>query len=303
MLLVSGELPIDEGDVSALIEGIKADFSKYGRQMSEIRAEKLEKWIEFVNPYVRLKNAVTQLLADVNSLKLEPGNDALPNVLEHADRKEAELLWQDVGRRYAKGLGICFGVRSMLPVMAEAFINLLLFVLMKEEIRRDDRLRENVIRQPIDIRIKSLHINCHGFSKPVDYADDACRRYHSLVNERNDLLHGNVVIEKLQFNEVYFNGRVPVFKEYRTMWERSFGVDMRSVGLDQLEAEARVVDDFIDYVLTCLDDRSRPQIDLLINTRDLGQESKTGRLGILFPPHLIDMVPARREKQVGSGPC
>lgn len=90
---------------------------------------------------------------------------------------------------------------------------------MRPELKIDDRLRDNTIRQPIDVRVKSLHMTCVGFERPVDYAHEACKAYHSLVNERNDMLHGNVVLEKLKFNEVYFNGRVPVFKEYRSMWE------------------------------------------------------------------------------------
>jgi hypothetical protein len=286
-----GDLPLNVTDRDELIECLKADFSIYGRQMSEVRAKILEKWIEFVNPYFRLRNAVNQLLTEIVALKLEPGQDSLPNLLYVTDHEEMERLWIDTGVRYSTGLGLCFGIRSMLPVMAEAFINLLLFVLMKDDLKKDDRLRENVTRQPIDIRIKSLHINCRGFSGPVDYAHEACRQYHSLVNERNDLLHGNVVISKLLFNEVFFNGRVPVFKEYKTMWERSFGVDVRSVGLDKLEAEIKVVDDLIGHVLTCLNPKTRELFTRVMETRDLGINEETGGLGILFPDHLIDNCP------------
>lgn len=37
-------------------------------------------------------------------------------------------------------------MRSMLPVMAEAFVNLLMYLLMKPTLKKDDRLRENIIR-------------------------------------------------------------------------------------------------------------------------------------------------------------
>ena len=57
---------------------------------------------------------------------------------------------------YSRATGLCFGVRSMLPVMAEAFVNILLYMLMKPALKKDDRLRENLFRQSIDIRIKSL---------------------------------------------------------------------------------------------------------------------------------------------------
>lgn len=52
----------------------------------------------------------------------------------------------------------------MLPVMAESFVNFLLFILAKPEIKSNDRLYQTTLRQPIDIRVQSLHLNCNGFS-------------------------------------------------------------------------------------------------------------------------------------------
>ena len=123
----------------------------------------------------------------------------------------------------------------------------------------------------------------------MDYSHPACKEYHSLVNERNDLLHGNVVLEKLQFNEVYFSGTVPVFKEYRSLWERSVGVDIQAVGLHKLTTEVKTVDALTAYLASCLKPEARGQVDRLADKRDLGLNKKTGRVGILFPDHLVDM--------------
>ena len=89
----------------------------------------------------------------------------------------------------------------MLPIMAEAFVNLILFTLMRPEIRGDSRLKDDAFKRHIDVRVKSLSINCIGFKQLIDYSNEICVRYHSVVNERNDLLHGNVDPKKLQFNE------------------------------------------------------------------------------------------------------
>jgi len=74
----------------------------------------------------------------------------------------------------------------MLPVMAEAFVNLILYVLMRPEIRKDQRLFDNAFRQPIDVRIRSLSINCLGFKQQPDYASDQCGAYQTLYIESND---------------------------------------------------------------------------------------------------------------------
>ena len=176
----------------------------------------------------------------------------------------------------------------MLPVLAEAFVNLLLYVLLRPEIKSDQRLRDNLIRQPIDVRIKSLSINCIGFKEKPDYSSPACRSYHTLVNDRNDLLHGNVVVDKLKFNDVHFHGTVPVFREYRSMWERSLGVQMEAVGLRSVRDELAIVEELISYLLSCMEETCRKQIELIASRYELGLNSATQRVGILFPTWLVD---------------
>lgn len=286
-LWLVGDLQLNEADSAALATAIKADFAVHGPRMSTIR-KSLERWIEFANPYHRLRRAVEKLLADLKGLGLQPETEELPDITDPANAQIPQR--EELLARYSKGLGLCFGVRSMLPVMAEAYVNFLLFALMRPELKADDRLRENVLRQPIDVRIKSLHINCSGFAKAIDYASVECKAYHRLVNERNDLLHGNVVLEKLRFSEVFFNGKVPVFKEYRSMWERSVGVDIKAVGLRELFDEVATVNAVIAYLGTCMVPEIKAQIDLMAEKRDLGWNQDTGRIGIFFPDHLVDML-------------
>jgi hypothetical protein len=230
-----------------------------------------------------------EAFAVLQGLSLDPSTQAIPDLLDDADPSSFKRKWDDLGSRYSKGLGICFGIRSMLPVMAEAFVNLILFALMKLEIKSDQRLGDNIFRQPIDIRIKSLHLNCSGFTNPIDCSNETCGEYHSVVNDRNDLLHGNVSIDKLKFNEVFFQDRVPIFQEYRSMWERSVGVDAKTVGLEKVAHEIAAIERFIEYVLSCIEPSVRSRIELMLDKRDLGLNEKNGRWGILFPDRLVDM--------------
>jgi hypothetical protein len=283
-----GPLCASYADRDGLVAQLKADFAHHGQQMTVVRRS-LEHWIEFVNPYQRIRTAVEQLMKEVDALKLRPEEDRLDNILDGLSPEHLQTAWKETAERYTRGFGLCFGVRSMLPVMAEAFVNLLLYVLLRPELKADQRLRDNVFRQPIDIRVKSLALNCQGFKTAPDYSSQACKNYHTLVNERNDLLHGNVVIDKLQFNEVYFHGKVPVFREYRTMWERSIGMTQAAVGLDAVKHEISVVNDFTSYLMSCLEDPVRGQMELIVDRYDLGLNTKTQRLGVLFPPWLVDM--------------
>lgn len=282
-----GLADLGSADRDALVAQIKADFATNGHGMSKVR-KSLEHWVELVNPYQRIRTAINKLKAELDELHLDPEVDKVAGW----DPESPDLFkeqWKETAARYSRGLGLCFGIRSMLPVLAEAFVNLLLYVLLRPEIKSDQRLRDNLIRQPIDVRIKSLSINCIGFKEKPDYSSPACRSYHTLVNERNDLLHGNVVVDKLKFNDVHFHGTVPVFREYRSMWERSLGVQMEAVGLRNVRDELAIVEELIAYLLSCMEETCRQQIELIASRYELGLNSATQRVGILFPTWLVDL--------------
>lgn len=277
---------ISQADMLDLVIQLKTDFASYGMRMAQLR-KSLEDWTEFVNPYQRIRSSVDALLRDLNALNLRPEDEAIPDIT--SPQQVLDTDWSEVAARYSKGLGLCFGIRSMLPVMAEAFVNLILFALMRPELKSDERLRDNAIRQPIDVRIKSLSMTCVGFASQVDYKHAAFKAYHTLVNERNDLLHGNVVLEKLKFNEVYFYGRVPVFKHYRSLWERTVGVDIQAVGLHRLANEIQVVESMMSQLKTHLTPATRKLIEQVSEQRDLALDERRGKFGVLFSGRLFDM--------------
>ncbi len=273
-----------------LISSIKDTFSSYGTEMGKVR-KSLEHWIEFINPYQRIRRSIESLTKELESLSIDSELENKKDIYDYESPKAWADDWKKQSAKYSRATGLCFGIRSMLPVMAEAFVNLLLYMLLKPALKKDDRLRENIIRQPIDVRIKSLSHNCVGFKQDIDYSDDVCKSYHSIVNERNDLLHGNVVIDKLKFNEVNFSGRVPVFETYSTMWERAFGVEIQSVGLEKLKQERNIVEEFIEYIISRMEDTTQSQVRDLLEHHELGMCLDDGHLGILFSSTLVDMQP------------
>jgi hypothetical protein len=207
---ILGLAALEESDKDEFVRQVKGHFAQCQVAMAGVR-KSLEHWVEFVNPYQRLRRSITALNDELLALNLDPRGDSIPDMVVMRDSAEFERRWKEQAVKYSRAIGLSFGIRLMLPVMAEAFVNLLLYMLMKPELKKDERLSENTIRQHIDIRIKSLSHNCTGFKQPIDYTNDACKRHHSLVNRRNDLLHGNVVIDQLRFNEICFNGTVPIF--------------------------------------------------------------------------------------------
>ena len=265
------------------IEQVKSDFKNYGKEISNIK-KSLEKWTEFVNPFFIIKATINQNFSKLEELQLDLSQDKISNIFELED----EHKWAEITNKYYFATGLIHGLRSMLPVMAESFINCLIFILCKPEIKSSSRLYEAVIRQQIDIRIQSLHLNCNYFTSPIDYSSEECREFHTLMNERNDMLHGNINVKKQSFGEVYFNQDMAIYDTYQDHWEKSIGILMQSVKLDTIYQDLKVVEKFIEYILSKLDPQVSDNLKNLLDKAYLGFNTKTGRIGILFSDHFAD---------------
>jgi len=270
-----------------LLEHIKSDIGNYGKDIGEIR-KSLEKWKHFVNPFHRLQSSIKTLKKELDSIGIDLEDEGIKDISEINDLDAYTELWKEKSTKYSKALGIAFGIRAMLPVLAESFVNLVIFGSARAEIRTDKRLMDDLYKRPIDVRIKSFHINCGGFAKAIDYSSKECANYHTLVNERNDLLHGNIAVDKLCFEEIYFKGNVPIFKEYRSMWERSLRIEIDAVGLRHVQKEIETIDNFIAYIISCMTPAGKKNIEHVMARRDIGFNPANSRVGVLLPKSLPD---------------
>ncbi|MFW3167635.1 hypothetical protein WBQ28_24475 [Pseudomonas syringae pv. syringae] len=271
------------------ITQIKTDLKNYGKRMSLVRTQ-LEKWIEFVNPFHNIQSTIETQILKLSELKLSPENDRVPSPTSAEELSTYQERFSEASQKYIFGTGLAFGLRCMLPVLAETFINLLIFVLTKNDIKLNTEMYKSFVSDTINNRLKSLHTNCVGFDKPVDDSNIACRGFYQLMNDRNDLLHGNFNLEKLKIGDVYFNGKVPVFYEYGDLWEDTIGVTIEAVKLQNIEKSYDTVKAFIAYLLSLLSPDKKVLVEDVMMTRDLGYYEKYKRLGILFPNTTIDTI-------------
>ncbi|MBB1199535.1 hypothetical protein EGM70_04355 [Enterobacteriaceae bacterium 89] len=269
------------------VSQIKSDIGSQGREISELKKH-LEKWTQFVNPFSRINKAVDIHFKKLNELDLNTQKDKVQHPTSVDEFATYQERWIATSEKYAYAVGLTFGLRSMLPVLAESFINLILFVLCRSDIKNNERLFNNTVRQQIDIRVQSLHINCNGFDSAIDYSSKECKDFHTLMNERNDLLHGNIEVNKLSTGEIYFNNRVPLFMQYEDFWDKSIGVSLQSVKLETIHKDKEKIDTFIEYILEKLNPDVRKHIEIIMETGQLGFNNKNKRIGVLLPEHMVD---------------
>ncbi|CAM3725889.1 hypothetical protein [Flavobacterium chungbukense] len=289
VLKLTPEIKFNETDWMILLNNIKSKYSEYGKQMKEVQAE-FQKYTLFINPYNRLNHSLNSLIRELKSLDTTEIKriNAMTSTHEEMDNyhKKLELWVKNIERSVALGTTI----RMLSPVLAESFINLVILIFAKEEYKQDNRLYENLIRQQIDIRVKTLHLNCNGFKKQIDGESETFKNFHTLMNNRNDFLHGNVDPTRLMFEDVFFDMEyIPLFHEDDSIIIKTMKNYLKNVESQKAFSDYNTVKLFIAFILSHLHDDHRKYLEHLLLTRMPGYNHQTKGIGILFNVGLAEM--------------
>jgi len=281
-----------------LVASIKSDFGRFGPKLKEVR-KNLENWRLFYNPYHRLEGIAKRYSEELTEIikepfELPPDPPAFPTVFKSTDDSinkdidEFVAEMKSLSEKYIRAQELSTSLRLICPVWAEAFINFLIFILAREEIKNDHRLYQDFIRKEIDVRVKLLHINCVGFEKPIDSKHKTYKEFHTLMNERNDLLHGNIDPNKLGYETVFFDETIPLFTEPQGLARNSLGISLKGIEPEETIEKVKLVQTFIDFILTHLGKSYKEQISSIIQKRELGWRSETSRVGVLFADFIAE---------------
>ena len=102
-----GPVELEPDDCADFVQRVKADFATFGAAMAKCR-KSLEPWIEFVNPYQRLRRSVTKLAEELKALQLDQFSD-LPNILDQEDRESAQNIGRTAPANAAEALVFALG--------------------------------------------------------------------------------------------------------------------------------------------------------------------------------------------------
>lgn len=272
--------PFTNNDWELLMKKIKEDFKDWGTEMSQVR-KKLDKWTLFINPFARINRVTNKMYDELSEIKIkEPFNFPILPTQKQYDKflKEMETWRKNLHRSVILGLNL----RMLAPIMAEAFINLLLFYLAKDDIKQDQRVFDSILRDEIDLRVRKLHLHCIGFSKPINTEHGAFKDFQTLINQRNDLLHGNIDPRRLVFENVFLDGTIPIFPK-----EDLLPIRLVRNLLSRIEPKAalndiKVVRNFINHVLSFIEEPYKKDVQIIMDEQQLGWCEEKGEVGILF---------------------
>lgn len=287
------ERPVGGAEWTALIasvgKSIKADKAKVAAEKG-----KLEEWTLFINPFRRMDFMIRRLRELLDGVHSDP-----VRLVEEPSADEAAMKarWETLVKKmdeFRHAQMYALALRVLVPIWVESFVNLLIFLLAKKQIKADQRLMESTIRQAIDVRVKSLSLTCDHFVKAIDGTSAEFKSFHTLMNGRNDLLHGNIEPKRLMFDTVWCDGMIPLFATDIPLLDRMHSNENRFIEASAAKSDMDTAKAFIEYVLSCLSDKVRPTVTQFMTNIHPGWHAKDGRLGLIFAESIVASMPMFR---------
>lgn len=260
------------------------DLKNYKNKIKESK-KNIENWEMIINPFFRMQKQINFLIEEINELNKELPKEYKHSHIDTVLNTKPLDQWINIVDRISEKV---FSLRCLTPVYIETFINFIIEILCKKEIKNDDNLYQNVIRENINERIKSLHENCNGFTNTINRDNDIFKKTYTIFNQRNDLLHGNFIVKQLKYGDVHFLKNMPLFKhipsvqaEIKTIAELNGKIENVYQNVDDAQM-------FMRYILLDLEDNIRLEVKGLLESSKLGWNKETNRFGILFQNNYVD---------------
>lgn len=267
---------------------LKADFGRVGKDKSKVLKE-LEKWVILPNHFVSTANECGEYYHEIKRSLKKLRRISKPVGKTGYDSDFKQLLNKQ-GRSVQKISSACIKLNILMPVMFESFLGLLIAILVRPEVRANGPIYKSFIRSNLDVKILDLATRCEGFAKPISPNNESMGRFWSVVNRRNDVIHGNLDVEKDGMDTVYFDGKTPLFRSggdrIQSHWE----------GMVQNHQPERVLEDyeathaFIYEIISHLESSMQSQIKMLIAEDSPGWDAKRSIFGKLFPSHVMSFT-------------
>ena len=267
-----------------LVEKFRKEYAAVSINKSK-EHKKLEEWHLFINRYLELCSEAA-LYYDI-VYELQDFEFKTPDSPNKNKMKKWKKEFEAMTGKFHKLKQACLSLKLLTPIILEAFINLLILITCKKEIRENKNIYEARIREDLNIKIPSLHINCDHFEKPIDINSIEYKNFSRIMNERNWFFHGNADPHKDRLETIYFDKNTPLYKIPGDVHEKYFGMLLKMIQPKEILEKYVKAHEFMIYVVNCFKAEYREQLWAMLESNSLGYNIKDDRFGVLLPDVLV----------------
>ncbi len=267
-----------------LILGIKYDFRRVSKDKGSV-LKSLEQWVVFPNRYMAIASICAGLHSDI--VDNVCGAQTYETPRGRAKLRAEEAVFRKRHERARLVHKSALELSLLTPVLAEAFINMVVLMLCKPEIRANRRQFDAFIRSQIDTKLFDLAFKCNGFARPIDHNSGAFKNFKRVMDKRNNAIHGNCDPEREQLEKVYFEGTRPLFKVGGDNIGRFIENLERQYEPEIVIADYEHTHQFLAYLVKCLEPGLEESFNRVIEDPYFGYDLTRMKMGSLFPEHVI----------------
>lgn len=282
------DFAVSDKDCRAFIAALRTDFARVGQEKGRF-AGTLEKWNIFPNQFLAIASRCADLYEEITT--------ALP-LIERKFLAEKLTTQALTAEKRSKSHAMLMSAITtaptelsvLMPVLFESFIGLIVAVMVKPDIRRDAEAFGTFVRSPLNQKLTGLAERCWGFARPLVQVDPVFGRYWTVVNRRNDIIHGNVDPVRDSLEVVYFHGKRPIYKtggdRIRQHWKRLIDRYRPQEVVDGYLATHVFILDILDHMTA----DGRRTIEMIMEDTQPGWDNRRKKPGRLFPDHVATTV-------------
>lgn len=277
---------LSDQDWYDLITNIKTDYQRVGAEKSAVLSS-LEKWVIFPNKFVEIANICAEQYASIseNIDGYKPFQFSSYKSRVEFKKQQKELI--QLGERARNLYKNCLELSLITPVLAEAFINMLILMFCKMEIRNNKRQFDAFIRSHIDTKIFDLFYKCERFAKPIDPNSTEFKNFKRIMDKRNNSIHANIDPISEQIETVYFEGTRPLYKDSGDHIGKVFETLERQHQPHIVMKDYEDVHIFLHDIVGHLVPEAQLSFWRIMEDNYPGYDVNRKKVGTLFPKHAV----------------
>jgi hypothetical protein len=275
---------MSDTDWRDLISAVKSDFGRVGKEKGLV-LKSLEKWVVFPNKFVEIATVCAELHANIKTHAGGYRTYKTPSAGKEGrgERERVKRLLRRLSNAHRSSLELSL----LTPILAEAFINMVVLILCKREVRENARQFEEFIRSNIDAKLFDLAYKCEGFVRPIDPRSETFKNFKRVMDKRNHTIHGNCDPEKEQLETVYFEGTRPLFKEPGDHIGKFLEAQESQYQPESVIRDYEETHSFLMDIANCLEPKLLEAFRRIIETNYPGYDVGRKKMGVLFPDYVV----------------
>lgn len=276
------------GPATQVLEYLENNIARNQKRISEaIRS--LDHFRLVINPYKRHRVLLQAAVRDL--ARIEPMRPTMPTVVP-VDRKTTERYLEDF--KVYMGEVELQASRNTIVVLeaaflSESFMNLILALLVRPDIRQSKSVWDETIRRNWRQKLERLTIDCRFVTK-ADLGDSRVRDAKEMFQLRNRIAHSWPDPNALEVGEVWFEQSFPVLLKAQPFSEFSIALHNQLPSKTDALRAAQHSENFVTFLAELIEPSIRSEFLFAAEANPLGFNDKTGSYAVPFGPDQAVMV-------------